>query len=229
MLQGGSQQSESMGRTRTCKNGETVRIWHHDFPGEDDPNVFKRNGKPPLPPMLERNPDFARSAIRFAKQNLNELSAEMMGNYLHTSVLPDLLRQRQDELDDADFLITDLLCENRLTKLTLAAVCRWLDRLGFKHEARKKEGHHVDNHEKLETVAHRRNFIKGCLKFEKGMFRWIQLPLEEVKEMEENGEIDEGLGHRHQDPETKVDMGEFRVDQHHSFQDRVATTKHGGN
>jgi hypothetical protein len=69
--------------------------------------------------MLERNPDFARSAITFAKQNLNELSAEMMGNYLHTIALPELLRQRQDELDDTDFVITDLLRENRLTKLTL--------------------------------------------------------------------------------------------------------------
>jgi hypothetical protein len=35
------------------------------------------------------------------------------------------------------------------------------------------------------------------------MFRWVQLPLEEVKEMEENGEIEEGLGHRYQDPRTK--------------------------
>jgi hypothetical protein len=40
-----------------------------------------------------------------------------------------------------------------------------------------------------------------------------------VKEMGENGEIEEGLGHRCQDPETKVDMVEFHVDEHHSFQD----------
>jgi hypothetical protein len=105
-------------------------------------------------------------------------------------------------------------------KLTLATVCRWLDRLGFKHEARKK-GCCVDNHERPETVACRRNFIKRCLKHEKRMFRWVQLPLEEMKEMEENGAIEEGLGHRCQDPKTKVDMVEFHVEEHRSFQDRV--------
>jgi hypothetical protein len=102
--------------------------------------------------MLERNPDFARSAITFAKQNLNELSAEMMGNYLHTIALPESLRQRQDELDDTNFVITDLLRENRLTKLTLATVHRWLDRLGFKYEARKK-GYYVNNHEKAKNCC----------------------------------------------------------------------------
>jgi hypothetical protein len=44
------------------KNGETVRIWHHDFQGSNEcfrnPNIFKRHGKPPLLPMLDRNPDF---------------------------------------------------------------------------------------------------------------------------------------------------------------------------
>jgi hypothetical protein len=35
------------------KNGEMVRIWHHDFRASNEcfrnPNVYKRNGKPPLP------------------------------------------------------------------------------------------------------------------------------------------------------------------------------------
>ncbi len=137
------------------KNGETIRIWHHDFRASSEcfrnPNVYKRNGKPPLPPMLDRNPDFARSVMKFAKSNLNELSAEMMGNYLHTIALPKLLRQRQEALDDNEFDMTDLLRENRLTKLTLETVYRWLDRLGFKYEPRKK-GYYVDNHENPESV-----------------------------------------------------------------------------
>ncbi len=124
------------------KNGETIRIWHHDFRASNEcfrnPNVFKRNGKPPLPPMLEQNPDFARSVIRFARSILNELSAETITDYLLTVALPELLRQRQQELDNEDFDMTDLLRENRLTKLTLGTVYRWLDRLGFKYEQRKK-------------------------------------------------------------------------------------------
>mmetsp|Transcript_29437 Transcript_29437/g.53921 ORF Transcript_29437/g.53921 Transcript_29437/m.53921 type:complete len:237 (-) Transcript_29437:190-900(-) len=100
------------------KNGETIRIWHHDFRASSEcfrnPNVYKRNGKPPLPPMLERNPDFTRSIIGYAKTKLNELSAELLFNYLHTIALPALLLQRQEELADNNFEMTDLLRENRL-------------------------------------------------------------------------------------------------------------------
>jgi transposase len=63
-------------------------------------------------------------------------------NYLHTIALPALLLQRREELADETFETTDLLRENRLTKLTLETVYRWLDRLGFKYEARKK-GYYV--------------------------------------------------------------------------------------
>jgi hypothetical protein len=212
------------------KNGETIRIWHHDFRSSNEcfrnPNVYKRNGKPPLPPMLERNPDFTRSIIRYAKTNLNELSAELLFNYLHQIALPALLLQRKEELVDDTFDIVDLLRENRLTKLTLETVYRWLDRLGFKYEARKK-GYYVDNHEKPETVTYRRHFVKRYLKYEFRMFRWVQLSLEKVKAMEGNAEIDEGLGYRYQDNENK-DMVEFHVDQHPSFQDSVSTTLYGG-
>jgi hypothetical protein len=213
------------------KNGETIRIWHHDFRASSEcfrnPNVYKRNGKPPLPPMLERNPDFTRSIIRYAKTNLKELSAELLFNYLHTIALPALLLQRREEIADDTFEISDLLRENRLTKLTLETVYRWLDRLGFKYEARKK-GYYVDNHEKPETVSYRRHFIKRYLKYEFRMFRWIQLSLEKVKAMEQSLELDEGLGYRYQDADNK-DMVEFHVDQNPAFQDEVATTLYGGN
>jgi hypothetical protein len=201
------------------KNGETVRIWHHNFRGGNEcfrnPNIYKQHGKLPLPSMLDRNPDFTRSIITFAKQNSNELSAEMICNYLHVTALPELLRQRQVELDGQNFQMIDLLRENRLTKLSLSTVYRWLERLGFNYEPRKKS-YYVDNHEKPETVAYRRHFIKRYMQFEERMFRWIQLPLEQVEEMEQNKEIEEGLGYRYED------MVEFHVDEHPFFQDRMS-------
>jgi hypothetical protein len=96
---------------------------------------------------------------------LLKLSAEILCNYLHTIALPALLLQRREQLADENFDMTDLLCENRHTKLTLETVYHWLDHLGFKYEARKK-GYYVDNHEKPETVAYRRHFVKCYLKFE---------------------------------------------------------------
>jgi hypothetical protein len=77
--------------------------------------------------MLERNLDFTLSVIQYAKTNLNELSAELLFDYLHTIALPALLMQRREELDDKTFETTDILRENRLTKLTLETVYRWLD------------------------------------------------------------------------------------------------------
>ena len=55
------------------------------------------------------------------------------------------------------------------------------------------------------------------------------MPLKEVKEMEEKLAINEGLGYRYQDLETHKEMVKFHVDQHPTFQDRVSTTKYGGN
>jgi hypothetical protein len=132
--------------------------------------------------MSERNPDFTRSVIRYAKTNLNELSAELLFNYPHTIALSALLLQRREELADETFETPDLLRENRLTKLTLETIYRWLDRLGFKYEARKK-GYYVDNHEKPETVVYSHHFIKRYLKYNFRMFRWIHLSLEKVKAM----------------------------------------------
>ena len=61
------------------------------------------------------------------------------------------------------------------------------------------------------------------------MFRWLQLPLSEVKDMEDKLDIDEGLGYRYTDSTTYQEMVKFHVDQHPSFQDRLSTMKYGGN
>jgi hypothetical protein len=84
----------------------------------------------------------------------------MLCNYLHTIALPALLLQRQEELANDNFDMTDLLRKKRLTKLTLETVYRWLDRLGFKYE------YYINNHEKPETVAYHYHFVKRYLKFE---------------------------------------------------------------
>jgi hypothetical protein len=70
--------------------------------------------------------------------------------------------------------------------------------------------------------------MKPYLKYEFRIFRWIQLSLEKVKAIEQNLEIDKGLGYRYQDADNK-DMVEFHVDQNLAFQDEVSTTLYGGN
>jgi hypothetical protein len=65
----------------------------------------------------------------------------------------------------------------------------------------------------LKPLRIARHFVKRYLKFELRMFRWTQLSLKRVKEMEANLEIDEGLGYGDQNCVNK-DMVEFHVDQH---------------
>jgi hypothetical protein len=143
-----------------------------------------------------------------------------MCDYLLIVALPELLRQRQQELEDDNFDMIDLLHKNRLTKLMLGTVYYWLDHLSFKYEARKK-GYYVDNHEKAETIVYCRHFIKCYLEYENRIFCWIQLPLEEVKEMEESLECDKGLGYWYSDSELGKSMFKFHVNEHPSFQDCV--------
>jgi hypothetical protein len=116
--------------------------------------------------------------------------------------------------------MTDLLRENRLTKLSLLTVYRWLERLGFK------------THEKGLLCQQPREAGNGCIlltfhqtvmQLEERMFRWIQLPLEQVEEMEQNKEIEEGLGYWYED------MVEFHINEHPFFQDRMSTTDYRGN
>jgi hypothetical protein len=172
---------------------------------------------------------FTRSAIRYAKTNLNELSAELMFNYLHIIALPVFLLQRREELGNENYETIDLVRENQLSKLTLETLYGWLDRLGFNYEARKK-GYYVDNHKKPEMVGYHRHFAKRYLKYDFQMFCWMQLSLERSESYEKNLEIDKGLGYWYQNSEEK-DMVEFHVDQRPSFhfQDKVSMTLYRGN
>jgi hypothetical protein len=167
--------------------------------------------------------------IQHAKQNLNELSAELLHSCVHKTALPALLDERRAELADESFTMDQLLRENQLTKVSMSAMFRWMRRLGFKHEARRK-CHYVDGHEKPETKKHRKTMVSQCLKNELRMHRWIQLPLTELKDLEEQLQIVVGNGHHCTDPETNIEMVELHVDSHPTFHERMnATTPFGGN
>jgi hypothetical protein len=92
------------------------------------------------------------------KENLSSLSAELLYQYMHDSVLPKLakpraqeLKEQQEEFDkDEEFGVGDLLKENGLTKLYVSTVYRWMRKMGFKFMARKK-CYYIDTHEKPEN------------------------------------------------------------------------------
>jgi hypothetical protein len=94
--------------------------------------------KTSLPPLLDQNPEVKQSIMEYAKQTLNDLSAELIYSYLHEVALPALLNDRRAELVNPTLTMEQLLEENQLTKRSMTAVFRWMGRLGFKYETRRK-------------------------------------------------------------------------------------------
>ncbi len=213
------------------KNKETVSRWHLAFRRNNEafPNPHVIGMKTSLPPLLDRNPEVKQSIMEYAKQNLNDLSAELIYSYLHEVALPALLNDRRAELVNPTLTMEQLLEENQLTKLSMTTVFRWMGRLGFKYETRRKT-YYVDGHEKPETKKYRKTMVSQYLKSELCMHRWIQLPVIELKALEVELEIKLDTGHEYLDPETNLEMVELHVDAHPSFHEKMnATIKCGGN
>jgi hypothetical protein len=123
----------------------------------------------------------------------------------------------------------DLFQEHGPSKLSVSTVCRWMRRLGFKCKPRKKCCH-VDGHEKPETKACRKKFVRRHFADKMLMHCWMQMNLVEKLRLEEEEEIELSHGCHCVDTETEAEMVEFHVDDHHGFQDKMnSTTRFGGN
>jgi hypothetical protein len=104
-----------------------------------------------------------------------------------------------------------ILKHYRLSKVTMQTIYRWMKALGFRYEMQRK-GYYVDGHEKPSTVSYRWSFCERYLAHEMCMFRWVQITLEQTKELEEQGGIVKGSGYHYIDPPTNANMVEFHVD-----------------
>jgi hypothetical protein len=89
--------------------------------------------------------------------------------------------------------------------------------------------YYVDGHEKPETKKYRKRMVSEYLENELRMYRWIQLPLTVLTDLEEAQEIKIGNGHHYIDLQTNIQMVELHVDSHPSFHTEMnATTQFGG-
>jgi hypothetical protein len=208
------------------KNADTVKRWYRSF-------RLKRRFAVPikqkhnLPPFLELNPDVCSALKTYACANLNTLSIEMMVEYLHNTVIPEMVKKEMNERNcnnlpglDESICKQIILQRYRLTKLCPGAVYRWLRLLGFNYEAQRK-GYYVDGHEKPYTVTYRKDFVKKYLMEEVQMFRWIQLEQEEAERLEKMGENPKNTGYHYKHPVTGTSMVEFHVDTCDFFQRKM--------
>jgi hypothetical protein len=204
------------------KCGRTIQRWHVDF-RKDCKFKVAIDSKHSLPPFLEANPDVVRLIVAFGTSNLATLSTELMWRYITCQILPAIIRMRDandDEKNLSDFVMEEdsnnitqenikkFLKEYGLSKVCLSTVTRWMHKLGFRYQGRKKT-YYVDTHEKEETVKYRYLYVRKYLNYERRSYRWIQMKLEDAVLRDKNNLI-QNVGYRYKDGD--IDMIEFHVD-----------------
>ena len=217
-------------------NPKTIEKWYRNF-REKRAFCIPLRTKHNLPPILELNPDICNAIKEYACLNLSILSVEKMSEYIHRVVLPQMIEKEKKRKENDKNLelentreeneLQQLLKTYRLTCICLSTVYRWMKKLGFNYEPRKK-GYYVDGHEKEATISYRWRFVERYLQYEQRMFRWIQIMQEEANELEGQGIIPRQAGYRYQ-TETGQAMVEYHVDTCDLFQQRMnEETKFGG-
>ena len=118
--------------------------------------------KPLLPQFLDENKDICTSIQQYARENLNKLSIEFMSEYIHDVILPKMIKEeyRLEPTDESyEEKVIELLKKFNLICISPATIARWLEKLGFKYQQRKK-GYYVDRHEKPATIEYRKAFVQ---------------------------------------------------------------------
>jgi hypothetical protein len=116
-----------------------------------------------------------------------------------------------------------------LTCVSPSTVYRWMIRLGFRYEPRRKR-YYVDGHEKPATVEYRWAFCKRYLVYEQCMHRWIQVPEHVANELQGKGEVTKGSGYKYTSDDGLA-MVEYHTDAvtRTSIKPEWITTNLGGN
>eukprot|EP00956_Cyclotella_meneghiniana_P042671 scaffold248987_cov126-Cyclotella_meneghiniana.AAC.1 len=118
-------------------SSRTVRNWHTDFRRDSCTfdGLVNRANKTRMPKFLEENPEQKTLIVKYALDNLNKLTMQLMHEYIHNTLLPDMreklvseLRETLDELEEDEdkrkveeqiglVTVDSILKENNLTVL----------------------------------------------------------------------------------------------------------------
>ena len=208
--------------------------------------------------MFRDNPDAMDAFKRYGVANIQDLRVELMHNYVHQDFIPKLLQKAQqnglfnhdgDECNApvvgirattaADNNIEDIgatpirtpkdlfLQIYGLQKLGITTIAKWMHAVGFRYKKRKKH-YFVDGHERSETLAYRPVFTKKYLDNEIRAHRWIQMTLEESKELESIGHVPINCCYNYVDNGAR-NMVKYHIDTSHTFEDRLSKLRFGGN
>ncbi len=101
---------------------------------------------------------------QYAREHLLELSVELICEYLDETVLPKIVKERTG-IEKGAFVsekyeieLDNFLRKYRLISINPSMVYRWLIKLGFRYETRRR-GYYVDGHEEPRTIEYRKQFV----------------------------------------------------------------------
>jgi len=118
---------------RQTSNPQIVMEWYRKFRTKQQFTMPCK--KTQLPPFLEHNQDITTSIKQYCKEHFGELSVEFVYEYLHHTILPNLVREingsSREELGEQKY---QEVLKQRLICISISTVSRWMNLLGFKYE-----------------------------------------------------------------------------------------------
>jgi hypothetical protein len=206
---------------RLTSRPRTVMEWYRHFRRKRKFEVVQRK-KDNLPPFLQANPAICSAMQQYGKENLRELSIEMMVDYIHNTVLPNMIAEEKNitveevrNTEGYDEAKQKILRQYGLTKVCPSTVYKWMKLLGFTYSARRKN-YYVDGHEKPATIEYRHKFCERYLQNELRTHRWIQVEKKKAEYLLEKGVVAKDSGYYYFTDDNQA-MVEFHVDDSPEF------------
>jgi hypothetical protein len=178
------------------------------------PNPRIHKEKNPLPELLEYFQDeIMYPWVEYCIQNLADLTVELARNELVTKIIPNASAGIDNENANEKQIQESLLEDYLECPISISTTWRWLRRLGFSYDTRKKS-FFVDGHERQDVVSRRNEFCVDYLsKLEPKTHRWIQVTKETVETwLAEKKMSDDDTRGYHYTSTDNVEMVEYHVD-----------------
>ena len=98
-----------------------------------------------MPPFLDNNPDVKDAIINHCNNNLLNLTASEVKEFIISTCLPSLVETRKQEMNDNSITIDTIRKENNLKNIKRQTLIGWMIILSFMFCERKKS-YYCDSH-----------------------------------------------------------------------------------
>ena len=189
-------------------NGKIIMAWNRSFRrNEKLPQPL--SGKQAKPLFFLTFPEAEENFHKYCVTNLEDLSVEMVRDYLNDKIIQDLFKKKDNQQYTVENLLLDKMIYAPPSTIT---IWRWMKRLGYLYTSRTKS-FYVDGHAHPAQKQSCREYTKKYpTDWEPRMHRWVQFDKTEVLLQKKEQNIPQEIeGYEYRD-ENGNDKTEFHVD-----------------